>query len=212
MMMEKSGVENCLNVLLSNYSDIENLMLEQIFSIRKISFIDRRGWCIDSYDGGEQESDKYDDDLAYYIYVVEGNKLTGCVRLRPSLCSTLLSQTFSCLRAISSIEAVNKAWEASRFCLLRPSAPEGKPLRVRGGLDKRTLSMFIKMIEFSKIKDIDFYEVIVDQAMLKIINFSGWEYALVNEDKIKFGAPVFYVHLHCNSNSLSNLKKKLLGD
>lgn len=44
-----------------SYSNIPLDTLEQILSIRKLAFIDRKKWDIKSYQGSDYEWDEYDD-------------------------------------------------------------------------------------------------------------------------------------------------------
>ncbi|RON51647.1 acyl-homoserine-lactone synthase [Pseudomonas frederiksbergensis] len=192
---------------IGSYSTIPPTILEQILSIRKVAFIDRKKWDIESYQGSDYESDEYDDTDAIYIYSHKRDRVTGCVRLRPSSKPTLISGALSFMLATDKTRPNTKhCWEATRFALAANDNTIGE--LNNSNIDFRTAAIFLSMIKFAVKQNVQAYEVVVDAMMEKILKRSGWT---VNRRNIALGSKgekVIYGTLACTSSIYEELLKK----
>ena len=191
-----------ITVLISNYDELSDCILNNIYRSRKEIFIDRKKWAVESYLGGDLESDEFDDSEAYYIYTLHHNSITGCVRLRPSTSPTLLTGPLKKLKK-ENIEEVKseKTWEASRFFI----TPNSTLREIKGSADTRTYILFISMIEFGMAIGILKYEVVVDSMMMRILRMCGWPLYILNSDLGSLGEKIYYGTLSCSYQSLNNI-------
>ncbi|MCL7931720.1 acyl-homoserine-lactone synthase [Halomonas llamarensis] len=159
---------------LAHFEELDKSTILDIYRARKKAFIDRREWNVGSYEGGEFESDSYDNHEAYYLFSWDDG-VTGCVRLRPSTSPTLLTGPLKFIK--KSPDAVripdSSMWEASRF-FITPRPDNFGNIKLGGRLDPRTLALFLRMIEFGMDREIEAFEVVLDCSMLRIMKRSGW--------------------------------------
>ncbi|KPA87586.1 MULTISPECIES: acyl-homoserine-lactone synthase [Pseudomonas] len=185
-----------VHVAVASYSELPSHVLEQILSIRKAAFIDRRKWHIASYCGSEYEFDEYDDDDALYLYTHKGVQVTGCVRLRPSYKPTLICGALNfVLSDDRSRPNLIDCWEASRFALLNSDTSDSGFTEAK--VDLRTVALFLAMLQFASTQEIGTYEVIVDALMEKVLKRSGWTVARRNVVQGSKGEKVIYGTLEC---------------
>lgn len=205
-MVERDRVVRSVNVISSSYSSLTDEMRNQIFRFRKSVFVDRRGWDISSYKGGEVEVDEYDDDESYYVCAVDEDAIAGCVRLRSSVSPNLLSGYFREVKAAAGHAVVDesKFWEASRF-FITPS--EGMKMRGNKGVDRRTIALFLGMIDFGLEKGVEGYEVVVDALMDRLLRRVGWRISTLGSSDGTLGERIYYGLLPCNEESYVRISK-----
>ncbi|NUT84389.1 MULTISPECIES: acyl-homoserine-lactone synthase [Pseudomonas] len=190
-----------------SYSKIPLRTLEQILSIRKLAFIDRKKWDIESYQGSDYEWDEYDDPDAMYIYAHENDRVTGCVRLRPSSKPTLMSGALSfILPTEKNRPNLDHCWEATRFALSTDSSSTGK--LTRANVDIRTAALFLSMIKFAQQQKIHTYEIVIDTLMEKILKRSGWAIERLNTASGSKGEHVIYGTLPCTLKTYEEVLSK----
>lgn len=198
-----SGVSTCI----VSYSKIPLKILEQILSIRKLAFIDRKKWDIESYQGSDYEWDEYDDPDATYIYAHQNDRVTGCVRLRPSSKPTLMSGPLSfILPTEESRPRLDKCWEATRFALSADNFAAGK--LTQANVDIRTAALFLSMIKFAQQQKIHTYEIVVDTLMEKILKRSGWVVERLNTALGSKGEKIIYGTLPCTLKTYEEVLSK----
>jgi N-acyl-L-homoserine lactone synthetase len=183
--------------------------IKQIFSIRKNSFIDRRRWKMDSYDGTTLETDQYDNENSYYLYHENGRNIDGCVRLIPSNRPTLLCGALEYVTGGERVDFNQEyiCWEASRFCL-KPCF-EDKNISKRKAC-VRAHAMFMGMIFFGIDFGIQDYEIVVDEPMRRVLNMCGWPLSIISDSKGSRGESVYYGALNCNQACQERIKLKAL--
>ncbi|WP_413791417.1 MULTISPECIES: acyl-homoserine-lactone synthase [unclassified Pseudomonas] len=192
---------------IASYSKVPLKILEQILSIRKLAFIDRKKWDIESYQGSDYEWDEYDDSDAIYIYAHQNDRVTGCVRLRPSSKPTLMSGPLSfILPAEETRPCLDKCWEATRFALSDDNFVTGK--LTRASVDIRTAALFLSMIKFAQQQKIHTYEIVVDTLMEKILKRSGWAVERLNTALGSKGESIIYGTLPCTLNAYEEVLSK----
>ena len=200
---EFSGVYTSIG----SYSTIPPTILEQILSIRKVAFIDRKKWDIERYQGSDYESDGYDDTDAIYIYFHQKDRVTGCVRLRPSSQPTLMSGALSFMLATDKTRANTKhCWEATRFALAANDNSIGE--LNKSNIDFRTAAIFLSMINSAFKQNVHTYEFVVDAVMEKILKRSGWTVNRRNIAQGTKGEKVIYGTLSCTSSIYEEVLKK----
>ncbi|AHL36890.1 hypothetical protein CD58_16045 [Pseudomonas brassicacearum] len=181
----------------ASYSQIPLNTLEQILSIRKLAFIDRKKWDIESYQGSAYEWDEYDDLDAIYIYAHINDRVTGCVRLRPSNKPTLMNGALSFILPTDQPRPCSRyCWEATRFALSTDSFTTGE--LTQANVDIRTAALFLSMIKFAQQQNIHLYEIVVDTMMEKILKRSGWTVDRRNIALGSKGEKIIYGTLPCS--------------
>lgn len=193
------GVE----IVASSYNDLSMCRLNEIFGLRKQVFIDRRKWNIKSYKGGDLECDEYDNDEAYYIYILIGNFVAGCVRLRPSTSPTLMTGSLKWLKDVAELgeDKLESTWEASRFFV----HPALNLIGDKGRVDLRTHILFISMIQFGMSKGVVNYEVVVDAMMMRVLRMCGWPLNVLSSGVGSLSEKVYYGVLPCCFEALENI-------
>ncbi|WP_191488505.1 acyl-homoserine-lactone synthase [Pseudomonas sp. FEN] len=195
-----------VHIAIASYSELPSRALEQILSIRKAAFIDRRKWDIESYSGSDYEFDEYDNDDAIYIYSHKGSQVTGCVRLRPSYKPTLICGALSFMLSDGqSRPNPMDCWEATRFALLSTQTSSSDFTKTK--VDFRTAALFLAMLQFASTQEVDTYEVIVDSMMEKVLRRSGWVLHRRNVAQGSKGEKVIYGTLECTSRIYDNMLK-----
>lgn len=195
----------CISV--GSYSKIPSTILWQILFIRKIAFIDRKKWDIESYRGSDYESDEYDDPDAIYIYSHQDDRVTGCVRLRPSSKPTLMSGALSFMLTSEKTRPHSKyCWEATRFAL--SASPPSSGELTQASIDTRTAALFLSMIQFARQQNVHTYEVVVDTMMEKILRRSGWTVERRNIALGTKGEKIIYGTLACTPTTYEAVLKK----
>ncbi|UZE21409.1 hypothetical protein LOY67_15280 [Pseudomonas sp. B21-056] len=192
---------------IESYSKIPPQTLQQILAIRKTAFIDRKKWDIESYQGTDYEWDEYDDPDATYIYAHENERVTGCVRLRPSSKPTLMSGALSFILPTDNIRpGLTYCWEATRFAL---SADKSSARELTlANMDVRTVALFLSMIKFAQLQNIDIYEIVVDTLMEKILKRSGWTIDRRNTALGSKGETIIYGTLPCTPDAYKEVLRK----
>ncbi|MCP2072964.1 UNVERIFIED_ORG: acyl homoserine lactone synthase [Pseudomonas lini] len=191
----------------AGYSKIPPKILEQIFSIRKLAFIDRKKWDIESYQGSDYEWDEYDDLDATYIYTHQNDQVTGCVRLRPSSKPTLMSGPLSFILPAEETRAhLQHCWEATRFALSSDDFATGE--LTQANVDIRTAALFLSMIKFAQQQNVRTYEIVVDTMMEKILKRSGWTVDRRNIALGSKGEKIIYGTLPCTLLTYEEVLKK----
>lgn len=192
----------------ANFHSIERNTLLEIYSLRKKAFIDRRGWDIQSYDGSDFELDRYDNDQSYYLFSWDEG-VTGCVRLRPSRHPTLTADSFWHIKKVAkAIDDLDSTWEASRF-FVAPKSDNLNPIgKTSGGIDNRTLALFMGMLQFGNIKNIQAYEVVTDAMMFRVLRRCGWNLEICSTGFGSKGEKIYYGLLHCGDTVYKSMMRK----
>lgn len=187
----------------SNHLDIPKSFLDQIYRSRKRIFIDRKKWEMESYKGEDIEFDEYDDNDAYYIYTLNGINVTGCVRLRPSTLPTLMTGPFKSLKdpVNNDLTIDESTWEASRLFITKNNVSGEKS----AGIDKRTIAIFLGMINFGLAIGVTNFEVVVDATMRRVLKICGWPVNVLNSGFGSSNEKLYYGLLPCTLKSLNDI-------
>lgn len=71
-----------------NWFDLDDTRFDEMAKARKVTFIDRFGWDIPTYKGGDLEIDQFDNEKARYItYEKPDGIIYGSARILPHKCS-----------------------------------------------------------------------------------------------------------------------------
>ena len=196
-----------ISTRIASYSSIPSKTLGQILAIRKSAFIDRKKWDIESYRGSNYEWDEYDDADAVYIYSIQHQQVTGCVRLRPSSKPTLMTGP---LRFILPTQKSGRRstylLEATRFALFADRSITCE--LTQASVDIRTAALFLTMLKFAQHQDIEAYEVVVDTSMAKILKRSGWNIERHNTALGSKGETIIYGTLPCSIETYEGVLRK----
>ncbi|TMU17803.1 hypothetical protein E0L35_21110 [Halomonas sp. ATBC28] len=201
--LNKNKMFHGIEVVASNYTDLPKSSLDKIFELRKKVFIDRRKWDIESYTGGNLEYDEYDNDEAYYIYLLINNCISGCVRLRPSTSPTLMTGALKWLKESSQFDEsqLENSWEASRFFI----TPDKINFGAKKSFDVRIYALFISMIDFGLNRGVVNYEVVVDEMMRRVLRMCGWPLNVLNSGFGSLSEKVYYGNLPCCQKAVKDI-------
>lgn len=94
--------------------------LAEMFRLRKVHFVDERGWTALTVQDG-QERDRYDDDLAIYFMALDKlGRIEVCMRARPTEDRSMLTDLFPHMVAPTSAPITAPGvWEISRIFATR---------------------------------------------------------------------------------------------
>ncbi|MFC7088205.1 acyl-homoserine-lactone synthase [Halomonas salifodinae] len=186
--------------------------MHDIYQKRKRAFIDRRGWDIRTYDGGDFEVDQFDDPTTIYITTWH-DEVSGCVRLRPynspnltACCFSWLINGSSCGEKVISLDHEADFWEASRFFV----SPNFDFLG-GGRSDIRMHVLLLAMLKFAIQGRVSKYAVIVDDLMMRLLRMSGWNPMLLNSGAGSNAERIHYCHLPCNTSSYLSVLRRAQG-
>lgn len=189
------------------YDDLSDSKEREIYTVRKEAFVDRRGWDIPTYDGGEWERDQYDDSSSIYIVVETEEHIQGCVRVRPSLIPNVTRGIVSELSLQEDYFLAKvgngQVWEASRFAL--KTTRNSSFVRV-DGVDIRTVLLFGEMLNLALQSNISCYEVIVDGLMKKVLSRARWDLDIVHKGRGSKNESVYYGLLGCSEKQYKKMK------
>jgi acyl-homoserine lactone synthase len=92
--------------------------LHELFKVRHEVFVREKGWtALDKPDGLDR--DAYDDHHTTYIIALEGDRVVGGQRLRPTNVPHLLQDHFASLAAVKGVPVAPDVWEWSRYFVIR---------------------------------------------------------------------------------------------
>jgi acyl-homoserine lactone synthase len=175
--------------------------IAQMHQLRKVHFVDERGWSAMSVrDGGEY--DAYDDEQAIYLLAIEPNGAISCsMRMRPAATGSILADVFPHLVAADEAPlAATDTWEISRYF----ASPAG---RGRSGVKRRAeirqaaleVALQHKVKRLIGMIDIEF--------LPPMLNGSGWQVRTL-------GLPAPYdegvaqaIEVHVSSSALADFEE-----
>ncbi|WP_304526825.1 acyl-homoserine-lactone synthase [Halomonas sp. I5-271120] len=187
-----------------NFCKLDNKALEEIYQLRKESFIDRRKWDIKSYTGGDLERDEYDDEDSYYTCLYHNGQLAGCLRARPFYSTNMIAGCLNHMFPLVDLESYRSSlyWEASRFTITR------KPKIISSNLDIRTVALFMAMLDFSCLAGFSHYLIVVDELMLRILRRAGWDCKILDVSFGSKGEKIYLGDLLSNGEVKERLQNK----
>jgi acyl-homoserine lactone synthase len=105
-----------IHVVTSANRDLYAAVLAEMHRLRKVHFVDERGWkAMTVRDGGEY--DAYDDEQTVYLLAIEPDGAISCsMRMRPAATGSILADVFPHLIAEDEPSiAAPDVWEISRY-------------------------------------------------------------------------------------------------
>jgi N-acyl-L-homoserine lactone synthetase len=157
-----------IHIVTEKNRDLYDDLLREMHRLRKVHFVDERGWsAMTVKDGGEY--DDYDDAKAVYLLAVEPDGSVACsMRMRPAEVGSILQDVFPHLIAADEPSiAKPDAWEISRY--FASSAARGK-----SGF-KRRAEIRLASLEVALEHGVKRLVGMIDIEMLApMLNGSGW--------------------------------------
>jgi N-acyl-L-homoserine lactone synthetase len=143
--------------------------LEEMHRLRRIHFVEERGWSAKSVrDGGEY--DQYDDDKMVYLLSLEDDGRVSCsMRMRPADTGSVLTDVFPHLVAADE-PSLNRPdiWEISRYFA-------ASHCRGRAGARRRA-EIRLASLEVARQRGVNRLIGMIDLEMLPpMLNGSGWQ-------------------------------------
>lgn len=148
-----------MQYLICNHRDLPSHLADGIFKDRRRQFVERLQWNLCITPTG-RELDEYDDENSYYLVIHEKGRHIGSCRVRPTGCSTMITDHFaeSFPHAASFLIMQNeRMFELTRFCRSPDiSAKESKEMMRNIGIlidqfrDQKKLTGFVAVV-FPKV-------------------------------------------------------------
>lgn len=140
--------------------------LTGMFRLRDQVFHDRLGWEVPSHGGLER--DDYDDlDPVYLIARGPGRKVSGCMRLLPTVGPNMLDDTFPQLLRGEPEPRDARLWDVSRFAVAPPDDKRS------ASSSEVTLELVRSAIEYAFEHDIEAYVAVVSVGLERIFRRLG---------------------------------------
>jgi len=153
--------------IIKGRSQGHQLLLDQMFCLRKEVFFDRLGWDVCVENG--MEIDKYDDQSAVYMVAHDKAKVQAGWRLLPTSGPNMLQDVFPELAAGEQIPSSNKIWEISRWAAVACD----RDLRAQAHANASTMQLIKCAYDFARENDIERYLVVTSVAMERLCKSIG---------------------------------------
>ncbi len=162
-------------LITSDVADQYAGLLVEMHKLRGRVFKGRLEW--DVLVSNDMEIDEFDSyNPNYLIQVDESGRVTGCVRLLPSMGANMLRDVFPVL-CHGPAPASPVIWESSRFA---SDLPADAP-KAAGGLAVATWELFAGMIEFGMAWGLTDIVTVTDIRMERILRRAGWPFRRVGD-------------------------------
>lgn len=143
--------------------------LAEMHRLRYRIFKERLGWDVQV--SGDMEIDEFDAcQPAYLLQKDDDGRIQGCVRLLPTMGSTMLRDTFPVLLDGESVPASDAIWESSRFGVDLSSRSE----KAGRSIARATFELFAGMIEFGLMLGLSDIVTVTDARMERILCRANW--------------------------------------
>jgi acyl homoserine lactone synthase len=149
---------------------------EAMFRLRHHVFFETLQWDVPSING--MEIDDYDDEDAYYILSrsLVTRDVEGCVRLRPTLSSYMLKDTFPMLLDGQAAPERADLWEISRFAVVNTPYADA-----RYGFGDLSRDIITEMVDFAVQRDISGYVTVTSTGLQRITDKLGYHTARIGQ-------------------------------
>ncbi len=190
-----------LKVFNINFDRMSENKLDEIFTLRKITFKDRLDWKVTCIDG--KESDQYDDENTNYLLGTIDDTLVCSVRFVEMQYPTMITGPFAPYFRDLDLP-IDGFIESSRFFVEKALARD--KLGNNGSL---SAILFLSMVNYARNCGYKGILTVVSRGMYTILKRSGWGITVINQGESEKNEVIYLLHLSIDSNSQQQLIRKI---
>lgn len=184
-----------------NFDSMPERKLDEIFTLRKITFKDRLDWKVTCTDG--RESDQYDDENTNYILGIIEDTIVCSVRFIEMKYPTMVTGPFA--PYFSDIDLpVDGFIESSRFFVEKKLARD-----MAGNNSPLSLLLFLAMVNYARSRNYNGILTVVSRGMYILLKRSGWNITVLNQGESEKNEVIYLLHLGVDIDSQKQLIKKI---
>ena len=180
-----------------NFNNMPERKLDEIFSLRKITFKDRLDWKVNCIDG--KESDKYDDENTNYILGTIDDTIVCSVRFIDMKYPTMITGPFAPYFSDVNLP-IDGFIESSRFFVEKTLARD-----MVGNNSSLSTILFLAMVNYARDRGHKGILTVVSRGMFILLKRSGWNLTVLNQGESEKNEVIYLLHLGIDNNSQQQL-------
>lgn len=185
-----------------NFNNMPERKLDEIFSLRKITFKDRLDWKVTCIDG--KESDQYDDENTNYILGTIDDTIVCSVRFIDMKYPTMITGPFAPYFSDVSLP-IDGFIESSRFFVEKTLARD-----MVGNNSSLSTMLFLAMVNYARDRGHKGILTVVSRGMFILLKRSGWSITVLNQGESEKNEVIYLLHLGIDNDSQQKLIHKVL--
>ncbi len=185
-----------------NFNNMPERKLDEIFSLRKITFKDRLDWKVTCIDG--KESDQYDDENTNYILGTIDDTIVCSVRFIDMKYPTMITGPFAPYFSDVSLP-IDGFIESSRFFVEKALARD-----MVGNNSSLSTILFLAMVNYARDRGHKGILTVVSRGMFILLKRSGWNITVLNQGESEKNEVIYLLHLGIDNDSQQQLINKVL--
>ena len=180
-----------------NFNNMPERKLDEIFSLRKITFKDRLDWKVNCIDG--KESDQYDDENTNYILGTIDDTIVCSVRFIDMKYPTMITGPFAPYFSDVNLP-IDGFIESSRFFVEKTLARD-----MVGNNSSLSTILFLAMVNYARDRGHKGILTVVSRGMFILLKRSGWNLTVLNQGESEKNEVIYLLHLGIDNNSQQQL-------
>ncbi|CNL66040.1 acyl-homoserine-lactone synthase [Yersinia proxima] len=180
-----------------NFNNMPERKLDEIFSLRKITFKDRLDWKVTCIDG--KESDQYDDENTNYILGTIDDTIVCSVRFIDMKYPTMITGPFAPYFSDVNLP-IDGFIESSRFFVEKTLARD-----MVGNNSSLSTILFLAMVNYARDRGHKGILTVVSRGMFILLKRSGWNITVLNQGESEKNEVIYLLHLGIDNNSQQQL-------
>ncbi|WP_186367036.1 acyl-homoserine-lactone synthase [Yersinia aldovae] len=184
-----------------NFNNIHDRNLDEIFTLRKITFKDRLDWKVTCIDG--RESDQYDDENTNYILGTIEDTIVCSVRFIEMRYPTMITGPFA--PYFSDLDLPVEGFiESSRFFVEKALARD-----IVGNNSSLSTILFLAMVNYARSRGYKGILTVVSRGMYILLKRSGWNITVLNQGESEKNEVIYLLNLGIDIDSQQQLINKI---
>ncbi|CNJ96731.1 N-acylhomoserine lactone synthase [Yersinia aldovae] len=184
-----------------NFNNMPDRKLDEIFTLRKITFKDRLDWKVTCIDG--RESDQYDDENTNYILGTIEDTIVCSVRFIEMRYPTMITGPFA--PYFSDLDLPVEGFiESSRFFVEKALARD-----IVGNNSSLSTTLFLAMVNYARSRGYKGILTVVSRGMYILLKRSGWNITVLNQGESEKNEVIYLLNLGIDIDSQQQLINKI---
>ncbi|CNH70220.1 N-acylhomoserine lactone synthase [Yersinia aldovae] len=184
-----------------NFNSMPDGKLDEIFTLRKITFKDRLDWKVTCIDG--RESDQYDDENTNYILGTIEDTIVCSVRFIEMKFPTMITGPFA--PYFSDLDLPVEGFiESSRFFVEKALARD-----IVGNNSSLSTILFLAMVNYARSRGYKGILTVVSRGMYILLKRSGWNITVLNQGESEKNEVIYLLNLGIDIDSQQQLINKI---
>lgn len=190
-----------LKIFNVNFNNMPDRELDEVFTLRKITFKDRLDWKVTCIDG--RESDQYDDENTSYILGTIDDTIVCSVRFIEMKYPTMIHGPFA--PYFSDLDLpIDGFIESSRFFVEKKLAKD-----MIGNHSSLSTILFLAMVNYARSRGYKGILTVVSRGMYILLKRSGWNITEISQGESEKNQIIYLLHLDVNIDSQQQLINKI---